>query len=105
MKKILAGLVIFGSLFAGNAQAQHYHGGGGYGGGRWIGPAIIGGVIGYSLSQPRYYYPYPPTVVVQQPPVIYTQPPIYTQPQTQQICELRSEVINGQVVQGQFCHN
>ena len=102
MKKIFAGLVIFVSLFASNAQAQHYHGGY-YGGGRWIGPAVIGGVIGYSLTQPRYYYPYPPTVVVQQPPVVYTQPPVYVQ--QSQVCEQRSEVINGQVVQGQFCHN
>jgi len=105
MKKVLIGLVMFGSLFAGTAQAQHHHGGGYYGGGRWVGPAIIGGIIGYELGRPRYYYPYPPPVIYAPPPVVYSQPPIYVQPQNPQVCELRSEVVNGQLVQGQFCHN
>jgi len=34
----------------------------------WVAPAVIGGLIGYELSQPR-------TVIVDQPPVVYTQPP------------------------------
>jgi hypothetical protein len=50
-----------------NNYHHHYHGG--YGGG-WIGPAIIGGVIGYELSRP--------TVVTQ--PVIVQQAPIVVQP-------------------------
>ena len=52
-------------------QPQHYYHGGGSSWG-WVGPAMIGGVIGYELAQPR-------TVVVQQPPVVYTQPPVVVQ--------------------------
>ena len=48
-------------------------------GGGWVGPAIIGGVIGYELGRPRYEV-YPPVVVQQPPPVIYTTPqPIIVQ--------------------------
>ena len=50
-----------------------YHGGYHGGGVGWVAPAIIGGVIGYELSQPRVIYQQP-QVVYQQPPVIYQQP-------------------------------
>jgi len=50
---------------------NHYNGG--WGG--FIGPALIGGVIGYELSQPRTVY--------QQPQVIYQQAPIVVQQQPQ----------------------
>ena len=46
---------------------HHHHGHTG-----WIGPLVIGGVVGYALSQPR-------TVVVQQPVSVYypnTYPPV-----------------------------
>ena len=47
---------------------EHYHGG--YN--NWIAPALIGGVIGYELGQPRTVYVQPqPQVIYQQPPVIY----------------------------------
>jgi hypothetical protein len=46
------------------------YGGGYYSGNNWIAPAIIGGIIGYGLAQPRYYYQQP-TIIYQQPPVIY----------------------------------
>jgi hypothetical protein len=72
---LIAALSISGQAFA--------HGGRGYGGGHvgWVGPAIIGGIIGYELHRPQPYY-YPP-VVVQQPPVVVQQMPpqvIYQQP-------------------------
>jgi hypothetical protein len=82
MKKFIAILLL--TLTAGTALAQHHghgghgfrHGGGHYrGGGNWVAPAIIGGIIGYGLSRP-YYDPY-----YAQPPV-YVQPaPVYVQPQ------------------------
>lgn len=43
---------------------------------RWVAPVIIGGAIGYGLSQPRYYAP-PPPPVYYGPPVTYV-PPAYT---------------------------
>lgn len=53
----------------------HYRGGccyrGGYGVG-WVAPALLGGVIGYEIAQPR-------TVVVEQPPVYVQQPQPYVQ--------------------------
>ncbi len=43
--------------------------------GSWIGPALIGGIIGYSLARPYYpYYSYYPYPVYQQPYPIYVQP-------------------------------
>lgn len=55
---------------------NHYHGGGG-GPWNWIGPGLIGGVIGYELAQPRVVVQQPP-VVIQQPPVVYQQPQVGT---------------------------
>ena len=87
MKKLLAGLALIAlstSAFADghwggyggyggyrggyNHYENHYHGGG------WgfAGPALIGGIIGYSMAQPRYYPE--PQVIYQQPQVIYQQP-------------------------------
>jgi hypothetical protein len=66
----------------------------------WVAPAIIGGIIGYGIARPYYY---PPQQVYVQPAPVYVQPaPVYVQPP--QRCELRSEVINGQLVQGNFCY-
>ena len=114
MKKLIASLIIAGSAVAIPAQAQHYHHGYRWGGGSWVAPAIIGGVIGYELNRPRYdpyYYP-PQQVIIQQPPVIYQQPQVIYGAPTQapvmpmpgQVCELKSEMINGQVVTGNFCY-
>ena len=40
----------------------HHHDGGG-----WVGPALVGGIVTYSLMTPR--------VVYAQPPIIYSPPP------------------------------
>ena len=77
MKKILSLLILTSALTAGAEaccyRGGYYHHGYGYGNG-WIAPALVGGVIGYELAQPR-------TVVVEQPPaVVYTQPPMVVQP-------------------------
>jgi len=100
MKRLI--LAIFVLLFGTTACANgHYHHGNGYWrNGYWVAPAVVGGIIGYGIARPYYY---PPQVVVQPPPPVYVQPaPVYVQPT--QRCELRSEVINGQVVQGNFCY-
>jgi hypothetical protein len=47
-----------------NHYENHYHGGG-Y---NWVAPAIIGGVIGYELAQPRTVYVQPQPQVVYQTP-------------------------------------
>lgn len=50
-----------------NAEAHGYYGyRGGYYGGGWIAPALIGGAVGYGLARP-YYAPLPQVVYVQQP--------------------------------------
>ena len=111
MKKVLASLLIAGSI-ATPAMADGHHGGGYYHtNGSWVAPALIGGILGYSLSQPRYnpppvyVYPQQPQIIYQQPQVVYgvpTQAPVIQMPG--QVCELKSEMINGQVVTGNFCY-
>lgn len=69
MKKLIFLLLLTTTTLANAQWHPHSYGYRGYG---WAGPAIVGGVIGYELAQPRYYQP--SVVVVQQPPVVYTQP-------------------------------
>jgi len=80
MKKfLLASLLAMSLIGVSNAQAHGpYRMGGWHGGyygcgGCWVAPAVIGGVIGYELSRPN-------TVVVEQPSVVYTQPPVVVTP-------------------------
>jgi hypothetical protein len=85
MKKLVAILLL--SLSATTAMA---YGHGGYYRSGWVGPAIVGGVIGYGLARPYYYPPVyvQPPVVYTQPPVYYQQPPVYYQQPTQpQSCQ------------------
>ena len=80
MKKVLA---VFLLLVSASAMAQHHghHGHnvqrGGWHGNHWVGPALIGGIIGYEIFR-------------NQPPV-YVQPPVYMQ---QQNCSLWTETEN-----------
>ena len=47
---------------------NHYHGNSM----NWVAPALIGGIIGYELSQPRTVYVQPPVVYnYNQPQVVY----------------------------------
>lgn len=72
MKKILlASLISLMTMSTVNAQARCCWRGGYYGG--WVAPAVVGGVIGYELARPT-------TVIVQQPGVVYTAPPVVVQP-------------------------
>jgi hypothetical protein len=100
MKKILAALLIVGSSIS-PAMAH------GYGNG-WV-PFAGGALFGYIVSQPRpaYVIQQQPVYVQQQPQTIYVYPqsaPLVTVPQMGQHCELRSEMVNGQIVQGNFCY-
>ena len=74
MKKTLVALIA-GLAIMGSAQAQHHHGHRGYyGGGNWVAPLIIGGVVGAVITRESQ-----PAVVVQQPPVVYQQPQVVYQ--------------------------
>lgn len=78
MKKSILALLLLSAMGMTSAQ-WHHHGGyccyrGGYGGG-WVGPAIIGGVIGYELTRPQTVYVEPqPSVIVQQQPIVQAPP-------------------------------
>ena len=81
IKTVVSAVLSMSVLLAASAQA---HEGFRYrdhdccrrGGFDWVAPAIIGGVIGYELSQPQ-----PRTVIVEEPAVVYTAPPVvYSQP-------------------------
>lgn len=99
MKKIVAGLVV--ALCASTAMADGgYRGHHGFhgGGGNVLIPLVVGGLVGYGMSQAQR-----PQVIVQQQPV-YVQPQPYYALPPQQYCELRSEVVNGQIIQGNFCY-
>ena len=102
MKKILL------ALFLGLAAPAFAHGHGGYGGGPWI-PFGVGVIVGNVLTQrPTYVYQQvpPPQVIYTQPSTVYVYPtnaPVIPSPG--QVCELRSEMVNGQVVTGNFCYS
>lgn len=72
MKKtiILAVLALASTV----ASAQHYGDHHRHNDNRWVGPLILGGIIGYSIRQNQPVQP-------QQPPVIiYQQAPVFTSP-------------------------
>lgn len=75
-------------IFSVSAYADHdrYRGGyygprhGGYHNGDWVIPLVVGGVLGYALSEPRrdtvtYVQPVQPQVIYQTP--VYPSQPIY----------------------------
>lgn len=89
MKKLLAVvlLTVSASAIAGPHGHYSHHGHWRHGGGNnwvWVGPALIGGIIGYEISRNQ------PPVVVQQPPVIIQNPSAVTQ----QNCSPWTEVQN-----------
>ena len=73
MKKFLVLVTLMFISVAASAQYRHwghrYHGPY-YGGGGWVAPVLIGGVIGYELSKSNN------TVVVQQPSIVVEQAPV-----------------------------
>jgi hypothetical protein len=97
LKKIIVAIVMSGlALTSQLSHADPFHGGyhggyyggyhggyHGYGYGSWVGPAIVGGMIGYGLASSYYaypapyYYPYPVAtyapVVVSQPATVYVE--------------------------------
>jgi len=72
MKKLLLILSFITLTASAHEGFRHYgYRGGCYGCG-WVAPVLIGGVIGYEIANRP--------VIVEQPPVIYTQPSIVQQP-------------------------
>jgi hypothetical protein len=75
MKKLLLALSLIGLSVAhahGPYRSFGWHSGY-YGcGGCWVAPAVIGGVVGYEIANRP--------VIIEQPPVIYTQPNVIQQP-------------------------
>jgi hypothetical protein len=70
MKKLAFALLVL-TATAANAQHIHNHYYGGYRSG-WVGPAIVGGVIGYNMNHHD-------TVIVQQQPTVIVQPQVAPQ--------------------------
>jgi hypothetical protein len=75
MKKLALALALLTTASVASAHGwEHrgpgygYHGGYHHGGYNWVAPAIIGGVIGYELAQPRTVYVQPQPQVVYQTP-------------------------------------
>jgi len=110
MKKVIVGVTLAASLLT---VPAHAHANGGYYS-PWV-PFGVGVVIGniltqrptYVYSPPPVYYPAPPVYYQQpvQPPTVYVYPsdaPVIPMPG--QTCELRSEMVNGQPVTGNFCY-
>lgn len=74
MKRLILALLPLVVSVPAFAQWHHHHYyGGGYRGG-WVGPALIGGIIGYEINRSQA------PVVVQQQPVIVQQPQVVYQP-------------------------
>jgi len=72
MKKLIA---IFLLMLSASAFAQHHHGhhhGYGFRPYSWIGPTIIGGVIGYEIARQQ------PIIIQQQPVIIQQSPQVCT---------------------------
>lgn len=69
MKKLIVVLLLAGTSTVASAHGYGYHGG--YHGTSvdWVAPALIGGIVGYQLAQPRYVTP-APTVIYQQAPIV-----------------------------------
>ncbi len=82
MKKLVAILLL--ALTATTAMAQHhYHGSRhghwhhrGHNSWSWVVPAVIGGAVVYGVTRPA-------PVVIEQPPIVYTPPPV---PVVQAVC-------------------
>ena len=58
---IATAAILMGICLPAQAHGHRWHGGG------WVGPALVGGIVTYSLMTPR--------VVYAQPPIIYSPPP------------------------------
>jgi len=100
MKKLLLALSMLAVVGTANAQWHHHgHYRGGHGG-NWVAPAIIGGVIGYELSRPRYYEP---PVVVQQPVIVQQQPVYSVTPQPNCTVWTETQHADGTITRTRTC--
>ena len=75
-KKVVTALLVFGLLASTSAQAGGHYGFGyrhHHHGGHWIAPALIGGLVVYSVMEPRVVHSQP--VYVTPAPVVVAPPP------------------------------
>jgi hypothetical protein len=75
-KKVLSGFVLIGVLVSSNvfAGGGHHHGHQSHrSSGNWVFPAVVGGLVVYSITQPRVVYSEP--VYVHRAPIITAPPP------------------------------
>ena len=103
MKQLLLAISMLAVVGTANAQWHHhggYYRGGYYGGNNWVAPALIGGVIGYELSRPRYYEP---PVVVQQPVIIQQQPVYSVTPQPNCTVWTETQHADGTITRTRTC--
>ena len=104
MKKVLLAMSLV--LLAGSASAHGFYGGyhGGYyrapyyGGGGWIAPALIGGVIGYELSRNQ------PVVVQQQPVIVQNPPTVVYQPRENCTAWTETQNPDGTITRTRTCN-
>ena len=78
MKKLLIAFLLLTST---STFAQYHHGhhhGYGFRPYSWIGPTIIGGVIGYEIARQQPIIIQQPTIVQQQPVIIQQSPQVCT---------------------------
>jgi len=90
MKKVVAGLLV--ALCSSTAMAW---------GEREQG--ILTGVAGLWVVQQLHRAGQQQQPVYAPPQPVYVQQPVYVL-QPQRVCELRSEIVNGQIIQGNFCY-
>lgn len=101
MKKVIAVLLLIVGFTTTSANAHGQ-------GNPWV-PFGAGVIIGNILTQrPTYVYQQvpPPQVIYSQPQTVYVYPSnagVIQMPW--QTCELRSEMVNGQVITGNFCYS
>ena len=98
MRKILLA-VMFALAIPAHAHGQGY-------GSPWV-PFGVGVIIGNMLTRPQPVYVYPSqTPYGPVPTTVYVYPPSAPViPSPWQRCELRSEMIDGQVVTGNYCYS
>jgi len=91
MKKLFITLILACATLPAMAQWHHGHRHHGhpmyYGGGNWVAPLIIGGVVGAAIANRQQE-----AVIVQQPPMVVQNPPVYVQRQT--VCTEWKEIQN-----------
>jgi hypothetical protein len=90
MKKLIALVLLAGSVSAMAQYPHHNHRHGGWGYNGWIAPVIVSGVVGYEIARHQT-----PPVIIQQPVIVQPAPVTQYYGQTQtQTCTAWTEIRN-----------